>query len=108
MEIYKSKEVIGDVVKLWKTHPNHFATDAVEEEEDVEQSFGKLLSKALKKVNDLQIQADELTTKMITSPEEVNIHDVMIAAQKAQLSLNFVKAIRDRVIRAYQDIMNMR
>jgi len=109
MEIYTSKQVIGDEVKLFKTHLNHISdVIQVEEEDGVEKSFGKLLMNALKKVNDLQIKSDELTTKMIVSPDEVNIHDVMIAAQKAQLSLNFVKAIRDRVIRAYQEIMNMR
>ncbi len=109
MKIFSSTEVIGDIVKLKATNPKHFKDVMRAEDDDgVEKSFGALLKNALKKVNDLQIKSDEMTTKMIVSPDEVNIHDVMIAAQKAQLSLNFVKAIRDRVIRAYQEIMNMR
>lgn len=109
MRIFSSREVRGDVVPLRVTNPRHFREVKAKEMIDgVEKSFGELLKNALKKVNDLQLKSDEMTTKMIVSPDEVNIHDVMITAQKAQLSLNFVKAIRDRVIRAYQEIMNMR
>jgi len=38
----------------------------------------------------------------------VDIHTVMIAAQKAEISLNFTKAVRDEAIRAYRDLMNLR
>ncbi|MDD5067035.1 MAG: flagellar hook-basal body complex protein FliE [bacterium] len=111
MKVYNSFEVIGDNVSLNRTSPKHMDTSgamAESQDQDVATSFGQLLNSALKKINTSQIRSDELTSKMITSPNEINIHEVMIAAQEAQMSLNFLKSVRDRVIRAYQDIINMR
>ncbi len=110
MKIYNGIDVIGDRVKLEATNKKHFPIieGVSKKNEDVEKSFGALLNNALKRVNDLQIKSDEMTQKMIAYPDEVNIHDVMIAAQKAKMSLEFVKAIRDRVVKAYQEIINMR
>ncbi len=107
MKIFSSQDVIGDAVRLAATNKKHFS-NKVTKDLDVEQSFGSVFNNALKKVNDLQVESDTMTKKMIVAPDEVNIHDVMIAAQKAKMSLEFVKAIRDKVVRAYQDIMNMR
>ena len=52
--------------------------------------------------------SNDLTQKMIHEPESVDIHNVMIAAQKAKIALNFTKAVRDEAIRAYRDFMNLR
>lgn len=110
MKIFSNYEVMGDIVNIRKTHEKHFGIDGLKTSKDdnVVDSFGKMLNNAVKKVNNLQIGSDHLTQKMITEPNKVNIHEVMIAAQKAQFSLNFMKSIRDRVIRAYQTIINMR
>ncbi len=102
-------QAMGDIVKLQKTNPKHLDTNGeIVQSDDISSSFGQMLNNALKKVNDKQVQSDELTNKMITNPNDVNVHEVMIAAQEAQMSLNFLKGIRDRVVRAYQDIVNMR
>ncbi|MBN1899061.1 MAG: flagellar hook-basal body complex protein FliE [Spirochaetes bacterium] len=109
MRIFSNYEALGDHVPLKVTHQHHYSdVDAGEGTKGSKKSFGALLNSMLKEVNQLQMKSDELTEKMITSPDEVNIHDVMVASQKALLSLNFVKSIRDRAIRAYQEIMNMR
>lgn len=109
MKIFSNFQTIGNVVNLRKTHNKHFGIPgSAEKKDDIAPSFSKVLNSALKKVNGLQHNSDYLTQKMITSPNEVNIHEVMIAMQKAQFSLNFTKSIRDRVVRAYQDVMSMR
>jgi len=110
MQFLSNFDVIGDVVDIRRTHKKHFRAYPIQIEKDdsVVNSFGKTLNSALKKVNNLQLESDRLTQLMITSPNKVNIHEVMIAVQKAQFSLNFTKAIRDRIIRAYQNIINMR
>ena len=110
MKIFSNYEVMGDIVNISKTHKKHFGIDGLKASKDdnVVNSFGKMLNNAMKKVNNLQIESGQLTNKMITEPNKVNIHEVMIAVQKAQFALNFTKAIRDRVVRAYQTIINMR
>jgi flagellar hook-basal body complex protein FliE len=59
-------------------------------------------------VNNLQVESEALSQKMIYEPESVDIHTVMIAAQKAELALNFTKAIRDDAIRSFRELMNLR
>jgi flagellar hook-basal body complex protein FliE len=77
-------------------------------DDDVATSFKDMLSEAVGKVNDLQVQANDLNQQMIYEPESVDIHTVMIAAQKAEVALSFTKAIRDEAVRAYREIINMR
>ena len=49
-----------------------------------------------------------ITNQMIMNPDSVNIHDVQIAAEKAEMSVMFTKGIIDRAIRAYKEITSVR
>ncbi|MGE5559965.1 MAG: flagellar hook-basal body complex protein FliE [Chloroflexota bacterium] len=69
-------------------------------------SFSQMLSSALKQVNDLQVQADDLAAKLATG-EVSDAHTVMIASEKATLALQLTLQIRNKVIEAYQEIMRM-
>ena len=53
-----------------------------------------------------QVQSDELTNKMANG-ENVDLHTVMIASQKASISLSATLEIRNKVVEAYQEIMRM-
>lgn len=75
--------------------------------DDLLSGFGKILKNNLNKVNDLQLESDVLTQKLATGEVE-NVHGVMIAAQKAEISLNFMMEIRSKAIRAYQELMTMK
>ena len=109
MKLYGNDEVVGSKVKLLGIDKKHYSVKKSKESDDsVTKSFGELLGGALSKVNNLQVKSNKLTEQMIVSPEKVSIHSVMIAAQKAELALSMTKSITDRVIRAYQNITNMR
>ncbi len=102
--------VKGHVVNMRTANPLHFQEKAgpAREADDVAGSFIDMLKGAIGKVNDLQVQSDELAQKMVYQPESVDIHQVMIAGQKAEISLSFAKAIRDEAIRTYRELMNLR
>jgi flagellar hook-basal body complex protein FliE len=102
--------VRGHIVNMRTANPLHFqdTQGAAREADDVAGSFIDMLKGAIGKVNDLQVQSDELTQKMIYQPESVDIHQVMIAGQKAEISLSFAKAIRDEAIRTYRELINLR
>jgi flagellar hook-basal body complex protein FliE len=76
--------------------------------EAAEGSFGSLFLQALGQVNAQQLRAQDLSQALITDPESVDIHDVTIALAEANLSLSMAKAIIDRAIRAYREIVNIR
>ncbi|MCG0274593.1 MAG: flagellar hook-basal body complex protein FliE [Thermosediminibacteraceae bacterium] len=69
-------------------------------------SFKDLLAKAFEKVNSYQIEYDDVLRK-IAAGEEINVHEIMIAAEKARLSLELAIQVRNKAIEAYQEIMRM-
>ena len=69
-------------------------------------NFSDFLNNALEKVNTLQQESTEVTNKFITG-ESDNIHDVMIAGSKADLALQMTLQVRNKVMDAYNEIMNM-
>ncbi len=105
-------QAVGDVVKLARTDPRHLA--GIGEEAQAapaggpEATFGNLLLNALGSVNQDQLTAMDLSQKMITDPQSVNVEDVTIALAEANLSLSMTKAIVDRALAAYREIINVR
>jgi len=69
--------------------------------------FGKMLSHALNSVNQQQMEAGRLTTQVETGDGGVSLVKAMIASQKANVAFQATLQVRNRVISAYQDIMNM-
>lgn len=109
MKILGNDEVRGADVVLKAVNPRHIKLEKTTSSDDsVEKSFFDMLSGALGKVNNLQIEQDKLTQQMLVDPESVSIHSVMIASQKAELALSLAKSVTDRVVRAYNEITNMR
>jgi flagellar hook-basal body complex protein FliE len=100
---------IGDKVSIKVTDSRHYGDKSeIESPDNFAETFSNALQKSLEKVNDLQVQADDLTQKMVFNPNSVDAHEVMIAAEKARMSLTFTKTIADGVIKAYRDLSNLR
>lgn len=74
--------------------------------EDQSVSFGEVLKKAVGEVNALQQQSTELKTQLLTGQAD-SIHQVTIAAEKAELAFQLTMQIRNKVIEAYQEVMRM-
>jgi flagellar hook-basal body complex protein FliE len=68
--------------------------------------FSKFLSDALKQVDALQTDAD-VTSLALASGKAQDISTVMVALEKANLSLSLTVAVRDKVIDAYNEVMRM-
>ncbi|MDW0115738.1 flagellar hook-basal body complex protein FliE [Sporosarcina thermotolerans] len=73
---------------------------------EAQQSFGAYLKDAIQDVNSKQVKSDELTQKLIMG-ENVDLHNVMITAQKASIALNATMEVRNKVVEAYQEIIRM-
>ncbi len=69
-------------------------------------SFIDNLKEALGNVNESIQQADKATQNFATGKAQ-NLHDVMIAMEKADLSLRTLTAVRGKVMDAYHEIMKM-
>ncbi len=91
---------------LTMIQPGQKAEGQAKPVEDQDSGFGHLLKKAIEEVNALQQQSSEMKTKLVTGETE-DIHQVMIAAAKADLAFQLTVQIRNKVIEAYQEIMRM-
>ena len=69
-------------------------------------SFSTMLKDAINEVNDTQATSDVYTNKLVNG-QDVELHDVMIAAQKANVTLNTAPSIRNKAVEAYQEVMRM-
>ena len=69
--------------------------------------FGDALMRAVDGVNDLQMASKELKMGYTDETGSASLAEVMIAAQKADLSFRAMTEVRNKLVTAYQDIMNM-
>lgn len=72
-----------------------------------ESSFKDMLEDALKSVNDLQNDYEEMIGRKIIGDKDIDVHDITIAGEKARLSLELTLQVRNKAIEAYQEIMRM-
>ena len=69
-------------------------------------SFGDVINDAINKVNDLQVDSAQKTEDFISGVSD-DIHSVVIAGSKADLALQMTLQVRNKVMEAYKEIMNM-
>ncbi|ODS22722.1 flagellar hook-basal body complex protein FliE [Candidatus Endobugula sertula] len=70
-------------------------------------SFDKLLNQAVNNVNDLQKASGQMAQAYEQGQPGINITDVMIASQKASVSFQAMVQVRNKLVEAYRDVMNM-
>lgn len=113
MNSFSLKETTGHIIDLKRTDPRHLSSARKQNAstyltDSPERGFGKLFFEAMNQVNNLQQNSMRLTQQMITDPESVNVHDITIALAKANLSLSMTRAIMDRALSAYRQIISIR
>ncbi|HPM77670.1 MAG TPA: flagellar hook-basal body complex protein FliE [bacterium] len=69
-------------------------------------SFNEVLKKAIAEVSGLEKDADRQVLELAAG-KATNIHEAMLALQKADISFKMLMEIRDKIISAYNEIMRM-
>jgi flagellar hook-basal body complex protein FliE len=70
-------------------------------------TFGALLKDTIQSVNGAPQNARAMAIGFQNGTSDTNLAEVMIAAQKADLSFRAMTEVRNKLVSAYQDIMNM-
>ena len=73
---------------------------------DTQKSFASVLKDSIAQLNQTQVEADNMTNKLING-DNVDLSQVMIAQQKANITLQAAVEVRNKVIDAYQEMMRM-
>jgi flagellar hook-basal body complex protein FliE len=69
-------------------------------------SFQEFFADAVKKTADLDAASEEKQKQLLVGNTD-NIHDVMIAMEKADVAMQLTLAVRNKVIDAYTEVMRM-
>lgn len=70
-------------------------------------SFGGALDQALRAVSASQQQASQMAQAVIRDPARTSLEETMVATQSAQIGFQSALHVRNRLVSAYSDIMNM-
>ena len=68
-----------------------------------ESSFSDVIKSAIDKVNDMQVDSNNKVKSLIKGGD-VSMHDVMVSAQEAQMSMQLMIEVRNKVYEAYQEL----
>lgn len=69
--------------------------------------FASALKATLDQVNGAQVKAEDLSKRFVMGDDSVNLSDVMINSQKANIAFQATVQVRNKLVSAYHDIMNM-
>jgi len=69
--------------------------------------FGDALRNALQDVSAAQNRASELQTQLQMGNKNVSLEETMVAMQKGQIGFQAALHVRNRMMQAYTDVMNM-
>lgn len=69
--------------------------------------FAQALQAAIEAVNAQQQQANQLAQDFAAGKENVELSTVMVELQKASLAFQQMVQVRNKLVQAYQDVMNM-
>jgi flagellar hook-basal body complex protein FliE len=70
-------------------------------------SFSDALKSSLDQVNQMQKSSEQLGKNFAMGDDSVSLSDVMIAGQKANIAFQATVQVRNKLVSAYQDMMNM-
>lgn len=78
------------------------AADAVESA-----GFSTAMAQALKAVSDSQLESQRLQRELQLDNPTVSLEQTMVAMNKSQIGFTAALTVRNRLVQAYSDIMNM-
>jgi flagellar hook-basal body complex protein FliE len=73
---------------------------------DNAKSFMKTLEDAFDSVNSLQLHSDDMSTAY-ANHQTSDLQSVMVASEQASISMQLATQVRNKVVEAYQNIMQM-
>ena len=82
-------------------------TPTSQPDEATPHDFSSMLKSAIDEVNGAQMDAKQMSRQFETGDAETNLQDVVLSLQKASLSFQTMVQVRNKLVSAYQEVMNM-
>jgi flagellar hook-basal body complex protein FliE len=97
---------IGDIAAHQLDPPGRIAKDGQADAVETGRSFSEFLNDVLTNVSATEKAAEDIGMAFALG-EPVEIHEVMLAFSKAEMTMRMFIELRNKVIEAYQEIMRM-
>ncbi len=75
--------------------------------EDKSAGFSHALFNSINEINKTQLTSKQQTQDWMTGKSDVGLNDVMLSMQKSSVAFNFGVQLRNKMVSAYQEVMNM-
>lgn len=98
---------IDQVLAQMRVMSAQAANRSAQASESAGNDFGELLKQSIDHVNSAQKEASALRSAFETGEGDMDLAQVMIAAQKSSLSFEAMVQVRNKLVEAYKDVMNM-
>lgn len=79
----------------------------VETEKVADTGFGNIFTDLIGSVNQDQMESQKVTRDFVLGANNVELHDVMIAGEKAKTSLELLMEIRNKTVDMYKELTRM-
>ncbi len=96
---------VGDVLAKMQLLKAQAANRGGSEASEVD--FATMLKRSIDAVNATQLQANSLAKAFEQGEANVPLAEVMVSLEKAQISFQAMVQVRNKLVEAYKDIMNM-
>jgi len=97
---------IGGIKGFDTISPSFFEINELKGEDKSSIPFADYLKTAIDNTNSLIVESDKLANEFAAGRTD-NMHEVLIAAEKADIALQFTMQIRSKILDAYNEIMRM-
>lgn len=98
---------INKVLAQMRTMATQLEAPITQPVEEGASNFSEILGDAVKGVSDKQMAASGMANDFQTGASDASVAEVMVAMQKASLSFQAMTEVRNKLVTAYQEIMNM-
>lgn len=82
---------------------NHNSINTYNNEENKKSDFSEVISGVISNVNNSQVNANNMVNSFIKG-ENVSMHNVMLAVEESQISMQLLIEMRNKLVEAYQEV----
>jgi flagellar hook-basal body complex protein FliE len=99
-------QAYGNALRNFAQAEKKINSGALSPEKTPENNFAEVLANSLEKVNTMQTERSAMT-EAFAAGQTQNVHELMIAMQKAGLAMNMTAAVRNKIMEAYKELTRL-
>ena len=100
-------KIIGvpSALPMQSTHALHMQPpQKADQAENTSSGFAAILQNMIQSVEKTDLESKRLTAQSVYDPNSIEVHKVLLTAEKARFTLNLTKALSDSLVRTFKEL----